>query len=86
MNNDGEENELDVMLQSKLRRSKAQRQMAWTAMVSMLVATAVLFSPFVPESRVNALATMMELFYLAQAGVVAAFMGFEAMTDKTKWK
>lgn len=65
---------LDIELREE--KADAQKRMAWVAIISMIVFSAVLFSPMVSESRVAALAELLGLFYLAQAGVVGAYMGF----------
>ena len=41
-----------------------------------------LFTPFVSESRVSALADLLGLFYIAQAGVVGAYMGVSAWMSR----
>ena len=64
------------------RKQKQQRYMAWTAIWSMVVFTGVILSPLVPESRVELLATLLSTFYIAQAGIVGAFMGFASIADK----
>ena len=56
--------------------------MAWVAIISMIVFTAVLFSPVVSESRVAALADLLGLFYIAQASIVGAFMGVTAWMSR----
>ena len=68
------------LLELELREEKADahRRMAWVAIISMIVFTAVLFSPVVSESRVAALADLLGLFYIAQASIVGAFMGVTA--------
>lgn len=72
------------MMELELREEKAdaQQKMAWIAMVSMLVFSIVLFTPMVTESRVAALADLLGLFYIAQAGVVGAYMGTTAWMSK----
>jgi len=72
------------MLELELReqKSEAQKRMAWIAMGSMIVFSAILFSPAVSESRVAALADLLGLFYIAQAGVVGAYMGVSAWMSK----
>ena len=72
------------MIELELREEKANAQqwMAWVAMGSMLVFTTVLFLPVVSTSRVNALADLLGLFYIAQAGVVGAYMGVSALMSK----
>ena len=64
------------------RKQQAQRKMAWVAMWSMVVFTVVLFSPMISDSRVAALADLLGLFYIAQAGVVGAFMGMSAWMNR----
>jgi len=82
-----EDEEIDnaqEMLELELREEKADahRRMAWAAMISMIVFTIVLFLPWVSESRVGALADLLGLFYIAQAGVVGAYMGVTAWMSK----
>jgi hypothetical protein len=64
------------------RKQKQQRYMAWTAIWSMIAFTLILFSPIVSDSRVNALADLLGLFYIAQAGIVGAFMGVSAWMSR----
>ena len=74
------------MLELELREEKAdaQKRMAWLAMAAMIVFSAILFSPIVTDERVSALADLLGLFYIAQTGVVAAYMGATAyMSSKT---
>jgi hypothetical protein len=74
----------DRLLELELREEKAdsQRRMAWVAIISMIVFTVLLFSPMVSDSRVAALADLLGLFYIAQAGVVGAYMGVTAWMSK----
>lgn len=74
----------DRLLELELREEKAdsQRRMAWVAIISMIVFTVLLFSPMVSDSRVSALADLLGLFYIAQAGVVGAYMGVTAWMSK----
>ena len=64
------------------RKQAAQRRMAWVAIWSMIIFTIVLFSPLVSDARVNALADLLGLFYIAQAGIVGAFMGVSAWMSR----
>lgn len=82
-----DDNEIDnaqEMLELELREEKADahRRMAWVAMISMIVFTIVLFVPWISETRVAALADLLGLFYIAQAGVVGAYMGVTAWMSK----
>lgn len=72
-----------IKLQIDNQKDQNQVRMAWVAMLSMLVITLLLFSPFVPDSRIIALRDLLDLFYVAQASVVGMFMGVKAyMTRK----
>ena len=81
---DSEMKRSQEILELELReeKSEAQKRMAWIAMGSMIVFSAILFSPAVTESRVAALADLLGLFYIAQAGVVGAYMGVSAWMSK----
>ena len=70
--------ELDI----RNEKADAQKHMAWVAMFSMIVFTIVLFSPMLSDSRVQALADLLGLFYIAQAGVVGAYFGMTAWMSK----
>lgn len=75
----------DQLLELELREEKAdsQRRMAWVAILSMIVFTMLLFSPVISDTRVAALADLLGLFYIAQAGVVGAYMGVTAWMSKS---
>ena len=92
LNGDGvvSDDELDEWKQSEEvkrlnRKQMHQRNMAWVALASMLLFTAIMFTPIVPDERIKLLTDISNLFYLAQAGIVGAFMGFAAF-DKTGMK
>lgn len=59
------------------------RQMAWVAMMSMVVFTIVLFLPFISDERISALDNLLQMFYIAQAGVVATFFGSSAYMSRS---
>ena len=72
------------MIEIELReeKSEAQKRMAWIAMGSMIVFSIVLFLPVISDNRVKALADLLGLFYIAQAGVVGAYMGTTAWMSR----
>jgi hypothetical protein len=89
VNRDGEisDDELKEMqtieeIERDNRKQSAQRRMAWVSIWSMIVFTIILFSPAISNERVTALADLLGLFYIAQAGVVGAFMGVSAWMSK----
>ena len=71
-----------IELELREEKCEAQKQMAWVSMISMIVFSAFLFMPIISESRVTALGEILGLFYIAQAGVVGAFMGVTAWMAK----
>lgn len=81
---DDEINNAQDMLELELREEKADahRRMAWIALISMIVFTIGLFLPWISDSRVSALADLLGLFYIAQAGVVGTYMGVTAWMSK----
>lgn len=85
INSDGITTEQEIamkerMLELELREEKAesQKKMAWIAMSMMIIFTIFLFTPMLTDSRVAALADLLGLFYIAQTGIVAAYMGATA--------
>jgi uncharacterized membrane protein len=89
VNRDGEVSDDELADMEKIeeierdnRKQAAQRRMAWVAIWSMIIFTIILFSPIVSDARVNALADLLGLFYIAQAGVVGAFMGVSAWMSR----
>lgn len=73
------------MLKLELQEEKAdsQRRMAWVAMTSMCVFALLPLMPFVPESRLETLASLSDMLFLSQASVIGMFFGATAyMTRK----
>ena len=73
---------LELELQEE--KCETQKQMAWVAMVSMIIFSILLYTPIISETRVNALGDILGLFYIAQAGVVGAYMGVTAWMSRGK--
>jgi hypothetical protein len=82
--NDEEIDNAQEMLELELREEKADahRKIAWTAMISMIVFSAGLYLPWIDTERVNALADLLGMFFIAQAGVVGAYMGVTAWMSR----
>jgi hypothetical protein len=74
----------DHIIETENRDAKEDqlRKMAWVAMCSMVVFTAFLFLPIVTVERLTALSNLLQMFYIAQAGVVATFFGATAYVSK----
>lgn len=69
-------------LRASLDKQDSQRKMAWTAITVMIVATALLFMPFIPDKRIETIIPMLDLFYISLSSVAGAFMGFTAWMSK----
>ena len=67
-----------VDLELREAKSEAQKQMAWLSIIVMTVSTIVLFTPLIPDSRVNALSDLLGLFYFSLCGIVGTYMGATA--------
>jgi hypothetical protein len=76
----------DKLAERQDRKQKQQRYMAWTAIWSMVAFTAIILSPIIPDSKLELLGTLLSTFYIAQAGIVGAFMGFATIADKNQTK
>ena len=87
LDNDGvvSDNELAVVeALEKKEKMEAQKKMAWVAMVSMLIFTALVFLPIFPDTRIKALSDLFGLFYIGMAGVIGAYMGMTAYMSAKK--
>lgn len=90
-NEDGEVSDSEITkaeqlaaLENKDRKEDQLRQMAWVAMLSMVVFTVVLFLPILSIERLTALDNILSMFYIAQAGVVATFFGSSAYMSRNQ--
>ena len=68
--------------ESILRKELAQLRMARYTLIAMGVFTAVMFLPWVPLERVEAMSDVSSLFYISGAGIVGAYMGVSAWMSK----
>ena len=81
---DEEIEKADRILSMEVAEEKAdsQRRMAWLCLLSVIVLTILLVSPFVAESRVSALSDLVGLFYISMAGVIGAHMDVQAWMSR----
>lgn len=61
---------------------KNRRRMAWMAITSMAAYTAVLLTPFIDPERIKSLENVLDMFYIAMASIVGAYMGFATWASK----
>tara|TARA_B110000503_G_scaffold7613_1_gene10357 strand:- start:22 stop:330 length:309 start_codon:yes stop_codon:yes gene_type:complete len=69
-----------IQIENEDKRQDAQRNMAWLAVISMV--TYPLLAFIMPESRLSTLASMSDMLFMSQAGIVAAFFGSQAFMSK----
>lgn len=82
--NESDNLDLDILEQERIdERQYNQRKMAWTGMVVMVLVTAFLFSPLISEERISALTDVITIFYLTQASIIGAYMGFESLVNRS---
>lgn len=67
-------------LEERIKKSDAQEKMAWVSLISILVFTAFLFTPWVSIEKVVAIGEFIGMFYISLAGILAAYMGTQAWT------
>ena len=72
------------MLRLELQENKAQsqRQMAWVAVGSMCVFAILPLAPFVPDSRLDTLASISDMLFLSQASIVGLYFGATAYMSR----
>lgn len=71
-----------IETENKDAKEDQLRRMAWVAMGSMVFFTGFLFLPLISVERLTALSSLLQMFYIAQAGVVATFFGASAYVSK----
>lgn len=72
-----------IQIENADKKEDQLRAMAWVAMLSMVGFTIMLFFPIIDTDRVAALDNLLQMFYIAQAGVVATFFGSTAYMSRS---
>jgi hypothetical protein len=72
-----------IEIDNQDKKEDQQRRMAWLAMGSMVIFTALLYTPLVSVERMQAIDNILGMFYIAQAGVVATFFGSQAYMSRS---
>ncbi|PHS22223.1 MAG: hypothetical protein COA84_13780 [Robiginitomaculum sp.] len=73
---------MKIELENQDRKSDQQRSIVWTAAISVLIVTAILFTPMVSETRLELLGDVIQMFYITQAGIIATFFGSQAFMSR----
>lgn len=72
----------DMEMNTAQTKFQNRRRMAWLSMISMVIFTAILLSPFISNEKIEALDEVFSMFYLAMASIVGAYMGFTTWANK----
>jgi hypothetical protein len=71
-----------IDIENRNAKEDQRRKMAWVAMFSMLAITVLLCFNIISIERVEALSGLLQMFYIAQATVVATFFGASALINR----
>jgi hypothetical protein len=80
LDGDGKLSEKELLMHQ--RRVSTQRNLSITAMISMVLFTAMLMTPLIPETRVDSLSDIFSMFYIIMGGIIAAFFGVSGWMSK----
>jgi hypothetical protein len=69
-------------LDNEDKKQDAQRRMAWVSVIFMVVYALLPLLPFIPESRLETLASISDILFLSQASIVGMFFGAQAYMSK----
>lgn len=91
MDGDGIVTEKELELQQRIielensdKKADQQRRMASIALLSMLIVTVFIFTPIITPDKLIALSEVITMFYIAMAGIIAAFFGSSAYMSVNK--
>ena len=72
------------MLEMELREEKAeaQKRMAWVAVASMILFMLLPLVPFIPENRLQTLASLSDMLFISQASIVGFYFGAQAYMSR----
>jgi|TARA_E500000305_G_scaffold91968_1_gene79878 hypothetical protein len=64
------------------RKHMAQLRIARSAMIGGAVFTVALFMPFIPDTRIELLKEVSDVFFITIAGIVGSYMGVSAWMSR----
>ena len=79
VDNDGQVSEQELKIYEM--RAANRRRMAWVSLLAMILTAAALIF-LVPDSRLDKLKDLLDLYWIALGGVVGAYVGISAWTKK----
>ena len=63
-------------------KAEAQKRMAWVAVASMILFMLLPLVPFIPENRLQTLASLSDMLFLSQASIVGFYFGAQAYMSR----
>lgn len=79
INNDGVVSKKEELLYEK--KAVNRRRMAWVSLVAMVISgIGIMF--FVPESRLQKIGSMLDLYWISLGGIVGAYVGISTWMSK----
>lgn len=61
---------------------KNRRRMAWVGLITMVGVVLILLTPFVTETRISSLQSVLGAFFFGMTSIVGAYMGFATWADR----
>lgn len=80
INGDGKVNEEELKIYNE--KIRVQKNLAMGSFAFIILFTAFIMTPAIPESRVTALSDIFSMFYIMMGSVIGAFMGFSTWLNK----
>lgn len=69
-------------LELKEEKALTQKRMAWASLISMIAITAALLTPYIGVDRVEALSTLLGMYYLSVGSILGFYFGVTAYMSK----
>jgi lipopolysaccharide export LptBFGC system permease protein LptF len=74
---------LKIILENHDQKADSQRKMAWVALASVIILMALLVSPLIAITRIEALVGLISTFVVARISLVGFFFGAQAYITRT---
>tara|TARA_A100001391_G_scaffold14875_1_gene8473 strand:+ start:18 stop:422 length:405 start_codon:yes stop_codon:yes gene_type:complete len=72
----------ELKLANQDARDDQQRRMVWVSLLSVCVAVAIIFLPFIAESRLIIIIPFLQVWSITNLGIVATFMATSAWSKR----
>lgn len=82
LDQDGIVTETEIELRTQLDKSSAQMRIAVAALIAFVGTMLLLLTPLIPDDRIRNLSNVFDMYFLALASVIGAYMGFSAWMSR----